>query len=86
MKCLRDLLVKYQIDDVRPMVVGNENTLQHYKEKGVYIFKECVSLPGVSKILIHRSASKRGSYFPLFNKLSSDLEELFKKIYKGVCL
>ncbi len=60
MKCLRDLLIKYQIDDVRPMVVGIENMLQHYEENGVCIFKECVSLPGVSKILMHRCASKSG--------------------------
>ncbi len=83
MKCLKDLLVKYQIDDVRPMLVGIENMLQHYKEKGVCIFKECVSLAGVSKCLMRRSASKSGSYFPLFNKLSSDLEELFKKDIQG---
>ncbi len=77
MKCLRDLLIKYQIDDVRHLVVGIENMLQHYKEQGVCIFKECFSLPGVLKILMHRCASKSGSYLPLFNKSMSYL-----KIYK----
>ncbi len=68
MTCPRDLLIKYQIDDVKPMVTGIENIVKHYKEKGVCIFKECISLPGVSKNLMHRSASKSRSYFPLFNK------------------
>ncbi len=31
MKFLRDLLIKYPIDDVRPIIVGIENILQHYK-------------------------------------------------------
>ncbi len=73
MSCLRDLLIKYQLDDVKPMIVGIENMLEHYKEKGVCIFKTCVSLPGVSKILMHWSAEKTNSYFPLFDKSSSDL-------------
>ncbi len=78
MTCLRDLLIKYQIDDVKPMVIGIENMVEHDKAKGVCIFKERISLPGVSKILMHRSASKSRSYFPLFNKSTSDLEQLFQ--------
>ncbi len=45
MSCLRDLLIKYQLDDVNPMIVGIENMLEHYKENSVFIFKTCVSLP-----------------------------------------
>ncbi len=66
MFCLRHLLVKYQLDDVKPMIVGIENMLEHYKEKSVCIFKNCVSLSGVSKILMHRSAEKKKFIFPTF--------------------
>ncbi len=79
MSSLRDLVIKYQIDDVKPMVVGIENMVEHYNVKGVCIFKECVSLPGVSKIVMHMLAWWSGSYFSLFDKSLSDLEKLFKK-------
>ncbi len=83
MWCLRDLIVKYQLDDVKPMIVGIENMLGHYKEKCVCIFFKWVFLLRVSKILMHRSAEKSNSYFPLFDKLSSDLELLFQRNVNG---
>ncbi len=83
MTCLRDLLIKYQIDDVKPMVTGIENMVEHYKVKAVCIFKECISLPGISNFLMHKSASKCKSYFPLFNKSMSGLEQLFQKNIQG---
>ncbi len=84
MTCLRDLLIKYQIDDVKPMVTGIENMVEHYKVKRVCVFKECISLPGVSKILMHRSAGKSRSYFPLFNKSMSGLKQLFQKNWRDL--
>ncbi len=66
MSCLMHLLVKYQLDDVKSMIVGIENMLEHYKEKGVCIIKNCVSLPVVSKILMHRSAEKKQIYISHF--------------------
>ncbi len=49
------------------------------KVKGVCIFKECVSLPGVSNIVMHRPIHKCGSYCPYFDKSMSDLEQLSQK-------
>ncbi len=83
MSSLKDLLIKYQIDDVKLMALWIENMLEHYKVKGVCVFKECVLLPGVSKILMHRSARQSGSYFPLFNKSMNNLKNLFRTNVQG---
>ncbi len=83
MTSLRDLLHLYQILDVKPMVVGIENMLIHFRNQQVDIFKECVSLPSVSKLLMYRSAEQMGAHFPLMDKSMSDFELMVSKNIAG---
>ncbi|KAL5252197.1 hypothetical protein ACHWQZ_G015102 [Mnemiopsis leidyi] len=74
---MRNYLEFYNNNDVVPFLEAVENMCTYYKSRGVDIFKEAVSVPGVSLRLAFREMDQQQS-FHLFNKRHSDLVDLFQ--------
>ena len=79
MSSLRDLLIWYNNLDVGPFVEAVQCMLQFYKEQGIDLFKESISIPGVARKLLFTQAAKERNYFSLFNKKHKHLYDLFKR-------
>ncbi|KAL5262388.1 hypothetical protein ACHWQZ_G007942 [Mnemiopsis leidyi] len=73
---MRNYLEFYNNNDVVPFLEAVENMCTYYKTRGVDIFKEAVSVPGVSLRLAFREMDQQQSFY-LFNKRHSDLVDLF---------
>ena len=78
MTCLQDLLVSYNKQDVRGFVVAVERMQSYYFAKGIDIFKDTLSVPGVARILLYRGALQEGAYFPRFGEQDEDLYLTYK--------
>ncbi|XP_063687079.1 uncharacterized protein LOC134820563 [Bolinopsis microptera] len=69
-----DFLAYYNNRDVEPFLQAIENQTQYYEERGVDIFKQAISVPGVSLRLAFKDVKES---FHLFSKRHSDLVKLF---------
>ncbi len=65
---VRDYLVDYALKDVVPLVEAITKFQQIWKLEGVECFKEAVSLPGLSNILMWKDSIAKGINFPLISK------------------
>ena len=70
MTCMRDFLVWYNNQDVKPFMQAIGKMNQYFKSRGLDLFKDGISLPGLAmKDLFHET----GTFFSLFKKNDSDL-------------
>ena len=75
---MADYLKYYNSCDTGPMVQGVEKLMQSYIEQEIDIWKECLSTPGVSRILLMRGPQKEDVLFPLIDENDKDLYYLFR--------
>ena len=81
MKNMRDYLVWYNNLDVKPFVEAVEKMAQTYKDKGVDLFKDGISVPGLTlKYLFNISPDAN---FALFGNHDSDLYETYRNNLVG---
>lgn len=84
MRTFRDFLVWYNNLDVEPFVKAVENFQQFYFEKGIDVFKTAISVPGIARQLLFRTARKENANFALFDKQNEDLYQTIKHNIVGV--
>ena len=70
MKSLKDLLRWYNNRDCEGFVEAVEKMQKFYLENDIDLFKDCISVPGVARILLFRSTSAK---FPLFDHTTQDI-------------
>ena len=57
--------------------------VKYYQDRGLCIFKQSISVPGISQILGFRSITNKEDQFFLFNKKNKDMADLFMKNNTG---
>ena len=80
---LGELLVAYNIQDVKPFTKAFENLWGFYMSLGVNILKECMTVAGVARELIFRTARQGGYGFSLLNKKDEGLYDLLSEAVVG---
>ncbi len=83
MTTFKDFLVWYNNLDVAPFVTAVERLQEFYFNKGIDVFKTSISVPGIARQLLFRTAKDAGVNFALFDKKSSDLYDTFKQNVVG---
>lgn len=83
MTSFRDFLCYYNDLDTKPFCEAVSKMLEVYKQRGLDIFKQAISVPGLSRILLFRTAREAGASFPLFGERDRDLHYLFRKNVVG---
>jgi hypothetical protein len=73
-----DYLKYYNSCDTGPMVLGVVKLMKSYIEQNIDIWKDCLSTPGVSRILLMRDAQKQKIIFPLFDDGDKDLHYMMR--------
>jgi hypothetical protein len=74
---MADYLKYYNSLDTGPMVIGVEKLMDSYMSEGIDIWKECLSTPGISRILLMRSAQRQNVIFPLVDEGDKDMFYMF---------
>ena len=78
METFEHFLKFYNNADVLGFIEALEKVQGFYKQKQVDMFKQAISCPGISRILMMRAALEAGESFPLFDEDNKDLHQLFK--------
>ena len=78
MSTFRDFLVWYNNLDVEPFVKAVEKFQQFYFEKGIDVFKSAISVPGIARQLLFRTARQQNAVFALFDENNKDLFQTIK--------
>jgi G:T-mismatch repair DNA endonuclease (very short patch repair protein) len=76
MQCVRDLLVWYNNLDVEPFLVALERQSAIYREKGIDMLKEGLSLPGLAVVWLFSVVERPLSIREAFNRQRGD--ELYR--------
>ena len=74
----RDFFICYNNLDVGPFVTAVERFQAFYFEKVIDVFKTSISIPGISRQLLFRTAKQQKVNFALFDKGNSDLFQTIK--------
>ncbi len=83
MSRFRDFLVWYNNLDVGPFVTAVERFQKFYFDKDIDVFKTAISVPGIARQLLFRTAKKADANFALFDKQNEDLYHTFKRNIVG---
>ena len=83
MENMHDFLTWYNNLDVGPFVEAVHCMLHFYREEGIDLFKDSLSIPGVSRKILFSQAAKEGYHFSLFDKNHKHIYELFRKHLTG---
>ncbi len=83
MSCLKDLLSYYNKEDVRPMVKAIENLWGFYWEKGISLFQHSMTIAGISRYLLFKTAREEGASFSLIHHGDRRLQE--DVLSPGIC-
>ncbi len=75
MTCLKDLLVFYNKEDVRPMVKAIENLWGFYWQMGISLFQHSMTIAGLSRYLLFKTAREEGASFSLIHHGDRRLQE-----------
>jgi hypothetical protein len=73
MSTFKDWLIYYNCKDVAPFRDAVEKMQNHYFERGIDVFKETISLPGISRKLLFQYARANGCTFSLIDQFNRDL-------------
>lgn len=77
MVTFRDFLVWYNNLDVKPFITAVEKMMVFWKERGIDMFKDGVSVPGLTMKFLFKSLDEK-TYFSIFNEKNKDLDSLFR--------
>ena len=83
MKTFRDFLVYYNNLDTYPMVIAVEKMQTFYFDRGIDLFKIAVSLPGVARTVLYKTAAQNGVSFSSVRPGDEDLYYLIKQNIVG---
>lgn len=83
MSTFRDFLIWYNNLDVGPFVTAIERFQKFYFDIQVDIFQNAISLPGVSRQLLFRTAREQNVNFALFDESNKDLYHTIKQNIVG---
>ena len=83
MQSFRDYLEYYNSLDTKPFCQAVTRMLDVYRSMDLDIFKQAISAPGLSRILLFRSARKANVSFSLINHRDKDIHTLLKKTLTG---
>lgn len=83
MTTFRDFLIWYNNLDVGPFVVAVERFQKFYFVKAIDVFKTAISVPGIARQLLFRSAKEQHVNFALFDKQNADHYERVKNNIVG---
>ena len=78
MTTFRDFLVWYNNLDVGPFVEAVEKFQLFYFEKGIDVFKTAISVPGIARQMLFRTAREQQANFALFDSNNADLYHTIK--------
>ena len=79
MAIFQDFLIYYNNLDVKPFIEALTKFRKFYQQKDLDVFKISISIPGIERKLLFRTANVSGAIFPLFPKEDRDLHALVKK-------
>ena len=82
MKNMKDWLVYYNNLDVEPFIEALENQFQFYKDRKLDMFKDGISVPGLTNKFLFDSITD-GSFFSLIGEKDKDLYETIRKNLVG---
>ena len=72
-----DYLKHYNELDVKPMCTAITRMLDSYKKEGIDLLRSAISIPGIARQLLFKTAAECGASFSLFDKANSDLHRIF---------
>ena len=78
MQTFREFLIWYNNLDVRPFVEAVEKFQNFYFQKGIDVFKTAISVPGIARQLLFKSARDQNASFALFDEGNKDLYQTVK--------
>ncbi len=78
MTSLADLLCYYNNLDTKPMVEGILEMQRFYKERDLDVFKIAISIPGLARTMLMRTAQEENASFALFASKDQDLHHTVK--------
>ncbi len=70
-------LAYYNNLDTQPMCYAITKMLKSYREEGIDLLQSAVSIPGIARQMLFKSAAECGATFTLFDKANSDLHRTF---------
>ena len=83
MTTFKDFLVWYNNLDMGPFVNAVERFQKFYFDKGLYVFKTAISVPGIARQLLFRSARNQHANLALCDQSNSDLYQTIKENIVG---
>ncbi len=83
MTSMKDFLIYYNNLDVGPFVLAVEKMKSFYCDLGVDPFKNAISVPGIARQLLFRTAKENNAYFALFGSQDKDLYYTLRKNIVG---
>ena len=83
MQTFREFLIWYNNLDVKPFVEAVKKFLNFYFEKGIDVFKTAISVPGIARQLLFKSARDQNASFALFDEGNKDLYQTVKSNIVG---
>ena len=78
MTSFRDFLVWYNNLDVGPFVTAVERLQAFYFEKGIDVLKTAISVPGIARQFLFKSAREQRAEFSLIDAKNADLYKTIK--------
>lgn len=82
MKTFREFLIWYNNLNVKPFVDALEKMCDFWKNKGIDMLRQGISIPGVTLTYLFKNLPS-GIYFSLFDEKNKDLHKLFKSNLVG---
>ena len=83
MSTFRDFLIFYNNLDVKPFVEAIQKMKKKYSEKGVDVFKDDISVPGIARKLLFETSENNNTSFSLFDESNKDLYQTIKQNIVG---
>ena len=77
METLRDYLIFYNNLDVTPFLEAISKQFTFYRDRGIDMFKDGISVPGLSLLYLFNNLPPK-TFFTVFNQTNSDLHKLVK--------
>ncbi|XP_053380152.1 uncharacterized protein LOC123531892 [Mercenaria mercenaria] len=78
MSTFKDFLVWYNNLDVGPFVTAVERLQKFYFDKNIDVLKTAMSVPGIARQLLFKSATEKGAEFSLIDRKNADLHATIK--------
>ena len=83
MQTFTDFLRWYNDLDVGPFVEAVMKMMSFYHSKGINLFKDAITVPGIARKMIFGEAERQGAHFALFSKSQEDVYRDFKRNIVG---